>query len=180
MKTKNTTYYLAYGMNTNKQQMARRCPAAKAIGTTSLPGYQFVFRGVGDILPTYQKEHFANCVVWEITPECELALDRLEGYPNFYTKLYIDIELNGKVVTAMVYKMRNQSFRLSDPSSHYWEMLHEGYHTYKLPIDQLFFGLPYNSKYKKLWDNEFPEVNNIKAERRLKNKQDAMWNKNIL
>ena len=175
MKTQTTTYYLAYGMNTNKLQMARRCPAAIPVGTMTLNDYQFVFRGVGDILPTNNPKKYANCVVWKITPECEKALDRLEGYPNFYTKIYIDIELNGEVVKAMAYKMKNESYNLSDPSPFYWDMLFEGYKTYGLPIDQLFLGLPKKTNFRKSWEEAYIDVTNIKTKRRLKNIKSATY-----
>ena len=38
-------YYLAYGSNLNLVQMFRRCPHARVIGHTSLPGMRLVFRG---------------------------------------------------------------------------------------------------------------------------------------
>lgn len=36
-------YYLAYGSNLNLVQMFRRCPYARVIGHTSLPGMRLVF-----------------------------------------------------------------------------------------------------------------------------------------
>jgi hypothetical protein len=37
--------YLAYGSNLNLEQMAYRCPNAKALGGTKLNGYRLLFRG---------------------------------------------------------------------------------------------------------------------------------------
>jgi hypothetical protein len=178
MNTTQKTYYLAYGMNTNKTEMARRCPAAIPLGKLTLPNYQFVFRGVGDILPTNNPNKFAQCVLWEITPQCELALDRLEGFPRFYIKEYFNLIFQGEIIKVMVYKMKHESYQLHDPSYHYWQCLVNGYKTYGLPIDQLFRGLPYNSTFKNQWEVEYSDIQKIKNKRRKQNIQKAMW-KNI-
>ena len=41
--------YLAYGMNTNIDQMASRCPGSVSIGRVDIPDHRLVFRGVADI-----------------------------------------------------------------------------------------------------------------------------------
>ena len=41
-------YYLAYGMNTNREAMAARCPKAKPLGGFYLPDHRLTFRGVAD------------------------------------------------------------------------------------------------------------------------------------
>ena len=38
-------YYIAYGSNLNLEQMARRCPTAKVVGSTTLKNYRLMFRG---------------------------------------------------------------------------------------------------------------------------------------
>lgn len=38
-------YYVAYGSNLNREQMAHRCPEAKLVGTGMLSNYEMVFRG---------------------------------------------------------------------------------------------------------------------------------------
>ena len=56
--------YFAYGMNTNLEQMARRCPGAVCLGAAWINNYQFEFRHHADI----QKQPGAVChgVLWEI------------------------------------------------------------------------------------------------------------------
>ena len=78
--------YIAYGSNMNIEQMSRRCPNAKPIGKTVLKNYKLVFKGVADIEKSESEE--VPIVVWEITKECEKALDIYEGYPRLYRKEY--------------------------------------------------------------------------------------------
>lgn len=82
-------YYLAYGSNLNKAQMARRCPDAVAVGTGVLPDCRLLFRGSSSgYYLTVEKFRGASVpvAVWRISAADEKALDRYEGYPAFYTK----------------------------------------------------------------------------------------------
>lgn len=128
------TYYFAYGANTNLSSMAHRCPAAKPLGTLILEDHRLVFSGVADI------QEWKGCVVhgalWHITPECERALDRFEGFPNLYVKTWIDFEHDGKDCKAMVYVMRNRT-SMSPPGPGYEGTLREGYRHFKMPQRQI-------------------------------------------
>ena len=98
------TYYAAYGSNLNKLQMQSRCPMAKPIGKAVLRGWQLVFRGVADIMPCQEAQ--VNLGIYSITPECEIALDHYESFPNLYIKRYIPIRLELSQITSMFYIMR--------------------------------------------------------------------------
>ena len=56
-------YYLAYGMNTNKEAMAHRCPKAKPMGGFYLPNYRLIFRGVADDGPRRCRCYLTSCIV---------------------------------------------------------------------------------------------------------------------
>lgn len=68
----------------------------------------------------------------------EKKLDRYEGYPKFYRKEYVEIEvesLDGKklgTMNAMVYIMTKQAVRLRTtmPSNYYFALLAEGYRAF--------------------------------------------------
>ena len=58
----------------------------------------------------------------------EASLDLYEGYPNFYDKQMLEIELDGKIVPAMVYVMTpGHSFGI--PSDYYSNVIWQGYET---------------------------------------------------
>lgn len=98
-------YYLAYGSNLNKDQMAHRCPTAVPVGKAIIPDYKLVFRrGVLTIEPC--KGNRVPVGVWTITAADEKALDRYEGYPNFYYKEQMTVMTSdGQSITGMVYIM---------------------------------------------------------------------------
>ena len=128
-------YYLAYGSNLNKAQMASRCPGAKPIGKTRLPKYELVFRrGYLTIEPKHGSS--VPVGVWEISDDDERNLDRYEGFPRFYIKELVPIMLNGfdgfgkkvseKVGDAIVYIM-NDGFPIQEPSNQYYTTVRQGY-----------------------------------------------------
>lgn len=127
--------YLAYGMNTNIDQMSGRCPGAVSLGRWDLANHRLVFRGPADV--EYSPGDVVQCVLWDITKECELSLDRLEGYPTFYGKKYVPVTFHGMKHRAMIYQMNDQDGYYSPSNSYVW-MLEEGYATHGLDLDQIY------------------------------------------
>ena len=125
--------YFAYGMNTNKEEMAYRCPSAVPIGKAILPDYRFEFKSFATIVPSPGNK--VEGVLWSITKTDELALDMLEGYPEFYGKKNVTVEHNVDHI-AMTYIMspREQSY---PPTDGYYSMVSEGYQQFGLSQNQL-------------------------------------------
>ncbi len=123
--------YIAYGSNRNLPQMAGRCPTAKVVGASEIKDYALVFRGgrhgaVATIEPCEGSS--VPVLLWKITPKDEAALDIYEGFPRFYDKETIDLPLDGKSVSAMVYVM-TPGHRLGYPSDYYYNTIRDGYKT---------------------------------------------------
>jgi gamma-glutamylcyclotransferase (GGCT)/AIG2-like uncharacterized protein YtfP len=125
-------FYFAYGMNTNHRQMSMRCPKAIYHGKTTLDNFKFRFRGVADIDKVKNSKVIG--ALWEITPECEKALDGLEGFPTFYTKGYFNY-MGFKVMYYIMTKTNKNE--LSYPSNFYLTCLEEGYRENRMDISQL-------------------------------------------
>ena len=135
----NTTLYIAYGSNLNLEQMADRCPTAKVAGASKLTGYQLRFRGGRHgAVATVEKKRGGSVpiLVWEITPADEAALDRYEGWPHLYRKETVQVRLNGKSVSAMIYIM-NEGRPLGAPSPYYYNVIAEGYRSAGFDINFL-------------------------------------------
>ena len=124
-------FYFAYGMNTNITEMASRCPKAVNLGKCTLKDFELRFRHHADIdlVPGSSMEG----VLWFITPECEKALDNLEGYPYYYNK--IKVVVNNDMI-AMAYIMNNKGLE-EPPSIQYENCLIEGYSFNGLDVDKL-------------------------------------------
>ena len=130
MKTK---LYFAYGMNTNRDEMAFRCPTAVPMGKAILPGYRFEFKSFATIVP--DADSSVEGVLWTITESDESALDILEGYPEFYDKKHVKVN-QGIDYIAMTYIMNPREKGFS-PSDGYYGMVSQGYQQFGLSQQQL-------------------------------------------
>lgn len=132
-------YYIAYGSNMDKEQMAHRCPMARLLGRTELENYCLLFKGSKTgAYATIEPEEGSRVpvLVWTIEKEDEKRLDRYEGYPVFYYKKDLEIDLAGKRVTAMAYIM-DESREYGKPSERYYSVLERAYRKYGFPMEIL-------------------------------------------
>lgn len=137
-------YYLAYGSNLNVWQMKHRCPSARIIGTAEIKDYRLLFKGslTGSYLTIEkQKGAVVPVGVWEVSEDDEKSLDHYEGYPTFYYKK--DLRLNVKGIRtgrvrnrkAFVYIMHeDRPFGL--PSAYYVRTCLQGYTSFQ--FDKIF------------------------------------------
>jgi gamma-glutamylcyclotransferase (GGCT)/AIG2-like uncharacterized protein YtfP len=133
VRTIKTRLYFAYGMNTNREEMAYRCPTAVALGKAVLSGYRFEFKSFATIVPDADSQ--VEGVLWTITDADEAALDILEGYPEFYDKRHVTVQ-QGIGYIAMTYIMdpREKNY---GPTDSYYSMVSEGYQQFGLSQQQL-------------------------------------------
>ena len=124
-----TKIYLAYGSNLNHRQMAERCPNANYLGNTMLKDWRLIFKSVATIEKDLGK--YVPIGVFQITDECEKALDIYEDYPHLYDKKELDVILDGTQVTAMTYIMVGK-YGIAPPSRKYFNVISEGYKNCKL------------------------------------------------
>lgn len=132
--------YGAYGSNMNLEQMAHRCPKANVIGSGILQDYKLTFRGrykgVANIEPCKGKE--VPIVLWEISEECERALDVYEGYPSLYVKEEVKVMVDDKPVKTMVYIMTKEYTNMvAAPTEYYFNVIVRGYSDNALDLKPL-------------------------------------------
>ena len=123
--------------------MAERCPKAIYLANTILEGWRLVFKSVA----TIEKQIEADVPVglFEISDQCEKALDIYEDYPQLYNKHKLDVSLNGTWVTAMTYIMV-ASYGIAPPSSKYYNVIREGYSDCDLNLEFLLEAKEYSIK----------------------------------
>ena len=125
----NSRLFAAYATGVNRAEMAKHCPTAKLIGTTELKNYRLAFRGSkAGALATIEKAK--GCIVpallWEISPQDELALDRWIGVPELYRKATIKVRRDGALVETLIYILIDGKPQ-NKPSAFYYSTLLEGY-----------------------------------------------------
>ena len=154
------TYYIAYGSNLSVEQMAQRCPDARIVGQAVLEDWELAFHGCATILPNKGKN--TPVLVWEISAGDEKNLDIYEGFPHYYRKENMTVEVVSKdaepmTVTAMVYIMEHD-YGQKMPSLYYYRVLHDGYKAFHFPMHILEGALKKCTNNKKLAEKMIKEV----------------------
>lgn len=130
-----THLYFAYGMNTNIEGMAHRCPQAVSHGRAYLLDHVFRFAGPADVIKHHNS--YVDGVLWTITDDCLKSLDALEGFPYYYNRNLRRVWHDGRVVEALTYYMQPGHMD-APPSDGYFNMVCEGYQDHGVPLDQLY------------------------------------------
>ena len=123
--------------------MAERCPNANYLGSTELKNWRLIFKSVATIERELGK--YVPVGIFQITNECEKALDIYEDYPHLYDKKELDVILDGSQVTAMTYVMVGK-YGIAPPSKKYFNVISEGYKNCGLNSDFLLEAEEYSIK----------------------------------
>jgi hypothetical protein len=122
--------YFAYGANMHPAAMKYRCPAAVPVCQFDLLDWKLEFYNHATIVPR------AGCyvpgVLWEITEDCEYALDAYEGYPAYYVKR--DWYQGDR--DFFFYEMTPNN-RTGSPGSSYVANIADSYRHWNIPSDVL-------------------------------------------
>lgn len=121
--------YIAYGSNLNLAQMAARCPSARVYAKGILNDWEMVYRGAERNSHATIKRKSGSTVpvlVWKIQSIDEYRLDIYEGYPRYYFKKNIMVDIEGRKKKAMVYIMDDRQLP-GRPSASYVETIRQGY-----------------------------------------------------
>lgn len=145
-------YYIAYGSNLHMGQMRFRCPDARVIGTAEIADYRLMFKGskTGSYLTIEPAKGYSVPVaVWDVSPEDELRLDRYEGYPGFYYKKELTLDITGirtgKVRRRKVFVyIMHEERRLGTPTEDYLETCATGYGYFGFDMERLVEALEYS------------------------------------
>lgn len=147
-------YYIAYGSNLNIQQMKRRCPDARVVGTATLQGWRLFFKGskTGSFLTIEQAEGYEVPVaVWEVSGRDEQNLDIYEGFPTFYYKRELELNVKG-IRTGRLYDRKcfvyimHEDRKIGVPSEFYVRTCIDGYLAFGFDICKLGEAINYSKE----------------------------------
>ena len=129
-------YVVAYGSNLNLERMRQRCPSCKVVGTSVIEGYRLLFKmSLTGAYATIEQDanSVVPVVVYHISREDELRLDRFEGCPSYYYKKELMLPITRNNGTTMkelkpcaVYILHEHRL-LGEPAVDYFRLLDEGY-----------------------------------------------------
>ena len=118
--------YFAFGSNLHLDQMRRRCPASRYIGTAKLHGYWFYINSRGYANVTPSRDDCVEGLVYLLSADDEASLDIYEGVSSAdYEKQFLPVEiftasinLVGRLVSDLVQELKAENFSSArDPNS---------------------------------------------------------------
>jgi gamma-glutamylcyclotransferase (GGCT)/AIG2-like uncharacterized protein YtfP len=96
--------YFAYGLNMDRQGMARRCPGARAMGVARLPRHRFAIAAEGFATVVRDPRRTVHGVLWDCRLSDMTALDRFERLSTgLYAKISQPVVLDGAPRRALLY-----------------------------------------------------------------------------
>lgn len=119
-------YSIAYGRNLDIKRMKERCPHCVLVGKTILNDWQLAFKRYITVEPC--KGGQVPVGVWQIDDLAENELDIIEGYPTLYRKEIVEIQLDGRMVEAIVYVINDTHPKYPDKA--YLERVLIGYNDF--------------------------------------------------
>ncbi len=126
--------YFAYASNLSKEYMKSRCAEAIPLKKVYLKDYKLVFNELADIIQNEGSTVLG--ALYLISKQERIDLDRLEGYPDLYTRIIIEVEDDkGNRYDAFAYIMVDK--KLEAPPEHYYQILKKGYEDWDLPLEYL-------------------------------------------
>ena len=138
-------YYIAYGSNLYSEQFYQRCPDSVFVASGVLKDYTLSFCGInGNAFLTVKKQAGGSVpvAVYRISPSDERFLDVYEGYPNFYTKEQVVVEVNtDETIEGTMYVMIDQPYAY--PSESYFHICSMGYQELGFPVEVLEDAISY-------------------------------------
>ncbi len=133
--------YFAYGSNLDPDQFKMRCPSSQKIDRATLADHQLLFsnRGYATIRPA--KNNTVYGVVYELSREDAIELDRFEGVAsNLYREEQKIVTLfSGLPKEAMVY-IDDHWNNPREPGNCYLKKIEAGYRVHQLPAESLEAG----------------------------------------
>ena len=132
----NDKFYIAYGSNLNKAQMAERCPKAEIVGTAEIMDYQLLFKkSKSGYYLTIEKKtgSVVPVAVWKISQEDEATLDMYEGvagkwYKKTEMKLSVKCVADSQIreITGLIY-IKPKEHKIGRPNARYMNTCLQGY-----------------------------------------------------
>lgn len=128
------TLYFAYGSNMNPRRMRSRCPGAIPIGVAKLHDYRIEERLYADI--DYAPGVSIHGVLWCLREGQLRALDKFEGCPATYRRIWLEVEFTKGFTMAAVYELTSEAKgrREGRPfPEHYRRICSNGAELHKIP-----------------------------------------------
>ena len=124
-------YHFAYGSNLKLEQMKKRCPESRKVGSSVLYGYKLLFRkhdncSDGRLTIEKEKDKTIPIGIFEMPENNKISLDSREGvHNNCYKVEWLECDFNGSTIKGFAYIMENP--KKAKPTQEYIDKAKRGY-----------------------------------------------------
>jgi gamma-glutamylcyclotransferase (GGCT)/AIG2-like uncharacterized protein YtfP len=133
----------AYGSNLCFTQMLTRCPSARFVERAHLTGFSLIFAsfsikwtgGVAGL--AIAKDARTPGVIYSISSNDLVKLDRIEGTPYFYERVDLHVRTSREMRRVYTYALIKGRDFILPPSKDYLATIKRGYSMWKLPVTPL-------------------------------------------
>ena len=132
--------YFAYGMLTHKDYFDDK----SFVGVATLKDYRFEMLRFANVISS-SGDRVMGCL-WNIDEDKLNELDHIEGYPDLYDRILVDVSAKGKTESAFVYVMTDNTravLKHTQPSKKYILTIRQGYDNAGIPMSQLVNAMSY-------------------------------------
>lgn len=130
-------YVLGYGALTDPVTMLARCPSAVYKGIGILDDHELYIDRCSSVRTTVGA--ITKGVVWKISNQDMIELDKYEGYPYLYERKEVDVSIDNRLVKVWVYYYAIDFKDAAQPASDdYYKTCKQGYRVFGLPFDTQF------------------------------------------
>lgn len=77
------------------------------LGQSEITGFEMYSLGGFPVICPVENKSVVQAEIYQVDDTTMARLDRLEGYPNFYNRQEVSVQVAGKVESAWVYFMSN-------------------------------------------------------------------------
>lgn len=108
------------------------------VGVATLKNYRLEMLHYANVIPS-TGDKVIGCL-WDISDEKISELDQIEGYPDLYDRILVDVSINGKIESAFLYVMTKNTrtiLKSTQPTISYVDTIKQGYLEAGVPMSQL-------------------------------------------
>jgi gamma-glutamylcyclotransferase (GGCT)/AIG2-like uncharacterized protein YtfP len=114
------------------------------VGVATLKDYRFEMLRFANVVSS-SGDRVIGCL-WDIDEGKLNELDQIEGYPDLYDRILVDVSTKGKPESAFVYVMTSNTrtvLKHTHPSKKYIQTIRQGYDNAGIPMSQLVNAMSY-------------------------------------
>ena len=130
-----SAYYFSYGHLSRSEHLHDLAPDAELVGVGKLENFKLTFHRFANIERSHGNDVYG--VVWKVRQRDFSVLDSHEALHKNYDRIPLEVKVDDRWITCMVYVMDPTNGLSGAPTEKYIQAMVKGYKEHDLPLDQI-------------------------------------------